>query len=144
MVFRALLLSKIEGQVLSLDTDVVVQWDLCKVFDFPFDVALTRRHKPILDQHGNDLTKTMPYNGGVFWSRDDEFRLAYHKFCDTHKATFGWFIDQVALAQVGPRFNLLTLDCDNFNYTPKSATEDVSQRFAVHYKGERKRWMAIQ
>jgi len=39
MVFRALLLSKIEGQVLSLDTDVVVQWDLCKVFDFPFDVA---------------------------------------------------------------------------------------------------------
>ena len=46
-----------------------------------------------------------------------------------------------ALTAVSPHYRRLVLHCDNFNYTPGKEAEDVAQRFAVHYKGQRKQWM---
>ena len=141
MVFRALHLSRLDGEVLSLDTDIIVQRDLSGVFAWPFDVALTKRDGPIRTPDGFDITKVMPFNGGVVFSRSRQFWREVHQWCENNKAECGWFVDQMALAGVSRGFDVLTLHCDNFNYTPKSADEDVSRRFAVHYKGHRKDWM---
>ena len=141
MVFRALHLAQLEGDVLSLDTDVIVQRDLSGVFDWPFDAALTQRDGPIKTQDGFDLVSIMPFNGGVVFSRSQQFRRDVHAWCEQNKAQDGWYVDQLALAQVAKNYNVLKLHCDNFNYTPRSPAEDVSKRFAVHYKGPRKDWM---
>jgi hypothetical protein len=47
-----------------LDTDVIVQQDLTSIFAEDFDIALTRRYKPVRDLHGYDLAGEMPYNTG--------------------------------------------------------------------------------
>ena len=139
MTFRALHLSQLEGEVLSLDTDIIVQRDLSRVFDWPFDAALTQRDGPIRTPDGFDLTTIMPFNGGVVFSRSQKFRQAVYEWCAGSED--GWYVDQLALAHVAKDFDILKLHCDNFNYTPRSPSEDVSMRFAVHYKGPRKDWM---
>jgi len=127
------------GEVLALDTDVIVAGDLRPVFGLPFDVALTWRDGPILDPAGNDLTKIMPFNCGVMWSRSAEYWETCLRWCDINDVS-GWYEDQLAVAHVRG-FDVLKLHCDNFNYTPLSPDEDVSRRLAIHYKGKRKSWM---
>jgi hypothetical protein len=139
MIFKMLHLADLYGDVLALDTDVIVQADLSPVFGLPFDVALTRRDGPIYDPSGKDVTKAMPYNCGVMFSRLPAFWVRCLAWCEGKRV--GWYADQLAAAEVGKTANVLTLHCDNFNYTPGSAEEDVSSRLAVHYKGQRKAWM---
>jgi len=140
MIFKMQHLAQLTGDVLILDTDVVVQSDLSKVFAFPFDVALTWRDGPIYDPSGKqDVTKIMPFNCGVMWSRSQQFWHDCLMWCKDKPV--GWYADQLAVAAVSPEYHTLRLHCDNFNYTPGSATEDVSMRLAVHYKGNRKAWM---
>src|SRR5512139_3288714 len=74
--FRTLLLSQLDGEVLSLGTDVVVQHDLSKVFDWPFDAALTMRTEPVMSPDGVDLAKLMPYNSDVSFTRGRQFWTA--------------------------------------------------------------------
>ncbi len=52
-----------------LDTDIIVQKDLAPVFSEDFDIALTRRDKPVRDPNGYDLAAEMPFNTGVMFSR---------------------------------------------------------------------------
>jgi hypothetical protein len=33
------------------------------------------------------------------------------------------------------------LDCEQYNYTPESADEDLSEKFLLHFKGGRKELM---
>jgi hypothetical protein len=139
MIFKMQRLADLEGDILALDTDVVVNADLSPVFAFPFDVALTWRDGPIYAPDGTEVTQLMPINCGVMFCRNPEFWKACLEWCKDKDV--GWWADQIAVAQVARRFNVLRLHCDNFNYTPSSKDEDVSQRLAVHYKGERKAWM---
>lgn len=139
--FRAELLSYLDDEVLSLGTDVIVQRDLSPVFAWPFDAALTMRTDPILTPAGTDVTRLMPYNTDVAFSRGTAFWKAAHEVCVSARGKFGWYADQQAAAIVAPRFNVLKLHVSNFNHTPSSADEDVSKRYAVHYKGQRKAWM---
>jgi hypothetical protein len=81
----------------------------------------------------------MPINCGVMFSRSPAFWHACLEWCSGKDV--GWYADQLAVAAVWKRFNVLRLHCDNFNYTPRSRDEDVSSRYAVHYKGKRKEWM---
>lgn len=141
MAFRTLHLSQLDGDVLSLGTDVVVQHDLSKVFDWPFDAALTQRTEAVTDKTGFDVTKVMPFNSDVSFTRGPAFWTAAHEQTLKLIGYIEWYAEQVAMAQVAPKFNVLRLDCQNFNYTPRDPAEDVSRRFAVHYKGERKPWM---
>lgn len=126
-------------EVLILDTDVVVQADLLAVFALPFQVALTWRDGPIYDNTGFDLTTIMPINCGVMWSRSRPFWAACRHWLKG--AELGWYSDQMAVAELAPQYDVLRLHCDNYNYTPRRADEDVSRRRAVHYKGQRKGWM---
>jgi hypothetical protein len=130
------------GEWVSVDTDMVIQHDLAKVFAFPFDVAVTQRDGPILDTTGRDITKHMPYNAGVVWWRNPDFWKAAHIWImQQPEPVQKWYGDQLALAALTPKYNTLKLHCDNWNHSPMKATEDVSKRFIVHYKGSRKPWM---
>lgn len=134
MIFKMEHLLQLEGDVLVLDTDVIVQHDLSPVFRFPFDVALTWRDGPIRDPDGNDITKVMPINCGVMFQRSPDFWRHCLIWCSGRNP--GWYADQLAVAQNWWKVNCLRLHCDHFNYTPRSADEDVSMRYAVHYKGK--------
>lgn len=140
MIFKMTHLSKLDGEVLALDTDVIVQADVSGLFSMPFDVALTWRDGPIRGPKGEDITKLMPINCGVMFCRNPEFWRACIDFCMVHEIEH-WCADQLTVPHVCRGFNTLRLHCDNFNYTPESATEDVSHRLIVHYKGDRKEWM---
>lgn len=139
MLLKMRHLSDLTGDVLALDTDVIVQADLSPVFYFPFDVALTWRDGPIWDQKGNDLTKIMPINCGVMFSRNPAYWAACLAWCARHDIQ-DWYADQLAVANVRG-FDVLRLHCDNFNHTPLQKADDVSGKYAVHYKGKRKEWM---
>ncbi len=130
------------GEWLSLDTDVLVQHDLAKVFAFPFDVALTQRDSPVWDTNGNDVTQAMPFNAGVMWWRSPQFWADCHAWITQQSdAIQKWYGSQLVLPIIAERYRTLKLHCDNFNYSPDVENEDVSARFAVHYKGWRKAWM---
>lgn len=138
MLFKMGFLAELEGEIIVLDTDVIVQADLRGVFEYPFDVALTKRKGPVWDTEGTDVTIAMPYNCGVMFTRNPEFWKACIKWCPPD---VGWYADQLAVAAVSPQWETLVLDCAEWNYTPSSRLEDVSMRKVVHYKGMRKGWM---
>lgn len=135
-LFRMQQLKDLDGEVLILDTDIVVQKDMRHVFAFDFDVALTWRSDKIIDVNGVDLTKLMPYNTGVVFSRSRKFWEECVEWASDKEA--GWYTDQGAVAVISHNFNVLKLHCDNFNYAPFRKDEDLSSRYAVHYKGNRK------
>ncbi len=131
-----------DGEWLSLDTDVLVQHDLSKVFAFPFDVALTQRDSPVWDTNGNDVTKVMPFNAGVMWWRSREFWADCYRWIQLQgDATQKWYGSQIVLPIIAQRYQVLKLHCDNFNYSPRVEDEDMSGRFCLHFKGWRKPWM---
>jgi hypothetical protein len=138
-MFKMEHLANLEGEILILDTDIIVQKDLSPVFSFDFDVALTWRDGPIWADNGQDLAKIMPINCGVMFSRSPDFWKHCLEWSREHPG--GWYSDQFAVAANWRRFNVLRLNCDNFNHTPNSKAEDVSKRYVVHYKGKRKAWM---
>ena len=133
MIFKMEHLAELDGEILVLDTDVIVQRTLVDVFRFDFDMALTWRSKKIVDADGNDITQLMPYNCGVMFQRNKLFWKEALRFVSDKDV--GWYADQLAVANLAPHFNVLKLHCDNFNYTPKSADDNLSSRYAVHYKG---------
>jgi hypothetical protein len=139
MLFRMEHISAIDGDVLVLDTDVMVRKDLRPIFSLDFDVALTWRSDKVIDTNGVNISDLMPYNTGVVFSRSAKFWKDCVDFA-TGK-NFGWYADQASVAVISERYNTLKLHCDNFNYTPKSASEDVSSRYVVHYKGKRKNFI---
>lgn len=141
MIFKMEHLAELDGDVLVLDTDVVVQSDLRAVFNFDFDMALTWRDGPILDPTGVDIAKLMPINCGVMFQRNNEFWKDCLDWC--RGKNVGWYADQMAVSSVcrTGKYRILRLHCDNFNYTPLSADDDVSRRYAVHYKGTKRKFM---
>jgi lipopolysaccharide biosynthesis glycosyltransferase len=147
MTFRLAHFAQLEPcNAVFLDTDVMVQKDLEPLFDWTFDVALTIREGAIPDPHGVDVTASMPYNTGVMLSKPEgwEFWEEASKHCETlPDDARRWWGDQFSVKTIAEVIPLCILDlpCDIYNYTPSSETEDLSDRFVVHYKGQRKPWM---
>ena len=139
MLFRMESVVELDGEVIVLDTDVIVQKDIRPVFGFEFDVAMTWRSEKILDPNGVNVSELMPYNTGVMFLRNMDFMRDCIKW-GANKG-FGWYTDQASVAEVGKKYNVLKLHCDNFNYTPRSASEDLSSRYVVHYKGNRRSFL---
>lgn len=143
MTYRLQHLAEVAEPMIVLDTDVIVQADLSAVFDKDFDVALTKRKGRIL-YGGKDIVASMPYNTGLMFSRNPEFwRDAYALCRKAPQDMQRWFGDQLCVAAVAKsgKYKVLELPCSKFNYTPATQNEDVSAKFAVHYKGQRKDWM---
>jgi len=129
-------------QALILDTDVIVKADVSDVFDQPFDLALTRRSKPEMSADGVDMAKRHPYNCGVMFSRSPAFWLECYRWLqDAKPKLWGWWGDQEAVINVAPRYNILDLPVEEFNWSP-SGPEELSDARIWHYKGAiRKQWM---
>lgn len=143
MTYRLRHLAARVEPMLVLDTDVVVQHDLSKVFLKKFDVALTKRTQPLMYE-GQNITPMMPYNTGVMFSRCPAFWIECHRLCQgAPEKIQKWWGDQLCVKMEADsgRYKVLELPVDKYNYSPSKEDEDVSNRFAVHYKGRRKQWM---
>lgn len=144
MTYRLLHLAGLGDEpTLILDTDVIVQADLEGTAKRDFDVALTKRDGRIM-WGGKDIVKMMPYNTGVMFSRCGAFWQECAESCArSPDALQEWWGDQVSvhIAASSGRYKVLELPCERFNYSPKSADEDLSEKYAIHFKGERKNWM---
>lgn len=133
----------LKGNVACLDTDVIVRKDLSPIFKLDWDIALTRRDRPVIDPNGKDITQLMPFNAGVVFSRSPEWLL---KVADTSTDLLKldpWYGDQYALAVCvkTQTQRILHLPAEIYNHTPKTQGLDVSRAWIVHYKGDRKGWM---
>jgi hypothetical protein len=123
-------------ELLLLDSDVLVKRDVSDVFQRDFDVALTRRSEPEL--------QVQPYNTGVMFSKNAQ---AFWRDCLLYTHTYTgeykeWWGDQFAVRDVAQDkpHKILTLDCDEFNWTPQHPGDSSDARI-WHYKGMRKHWM---
>ena len=105
-----------------------------------------------------DLSNLMPYNYGVLGAKKRPSTVAAFAWMASHITRQGekqqkWYGNQVALRElVGapqdkkktwithPWFDIDVhyLPCDIYNYTPKSLNEDISEKTAIHCKGDRK------
>lgn len=145
MPYRLKHLTRLKGENLILDTDVIVRENPEKVFSVPFDVCLTRRDKQIVSKNiGYTVDDpVMVYNTGVMFSRNPmfwDFALGVcEKLEERHQK---WYGDQVSILKAveSRMFDIAELKCDRWNYTP-SKDEDLTGRKIVHYKGKRKEWM---
>ena len=148
-----------DDDAIFLDADIVVRKDLTPVFDREFDIAVTTREEhgirysgpsiPGFLDPGDDLTRRMPYNAGVLFHRPSArgFWAAAHQYCETLPANLRkWWGDQLAIKHVADAgvYRLIELPCQLYNHTPLTEDEDVSGKFIVHYKGDRKTWMLKQ
>lgn len=143
MTFRLEHLADLNGEWITLDTDVIVNKDLREVFNQDFDVALTRRYQPIIDENGINIVDSMPYNTGVMFSRNKIFWKNAHKLLlNMPESAHRWWGDQLSVSQASKskHFNVLELDCNKYNYTPLN-DKDKQDVFVYHFKGNRKDWM---
>ncbi len=140
--FRLKHYSMVQGEVLHLDYDVLVNRDVSDVFNQEFDIALTNR--------GSDKTvseamrKVSPHNTGVVFSRSPDFwSRVYEHYMSAPSKTWMW--SQIAVTEAAhflrDEYKIIELPGAVYNYTPSSPDEDVSDRAIVHYKGNRKHWM---
>lgn len=129
------------GPWLFLDSDVVVQTDVRAVFQQSFDVAVARRHP---EETRWSIHETMPHNTGVVFSRSPAF---WHEVAAAVRAMSprdqAWYGMQRAtndsIRAGGWSVRVLV---GAYNFTPRTADEDVSDQALVHYKGPtRKPWL---
>jgi hypothetical protein len=143
MTFRMQHLASLDGEWITLDTDILLLKDISFILGKEFDVALTKRTGKILDQDGTDIVAHMPYNTGVMFSKSRRFwESAYKLLLGMPESAHKWWGDQlsVRLAADSKRFTVLELDCNDYNYTPKDADER-KDCYVLHFKGQRKDWM---
>lgn len=136
------LMMAIDGDLISLDYDIIVQDDLTHVFDASFDVAFTSR-----PQDDKTVSKSLKasYNMGVVFSRSPEFWRRARELYMIQPDRDGWLASQSLVSQIAvflsDRFNVKEIPGEIYNYSPSARDEDVSMRKIVHYKGNRKYWM---
>lgn len=144
--------------IVLLDSDILLNGSLQRVFDDDFDVGLTWR-----------ASRTMPINGGLVvlnHRRPEVSRAFFRRFVTHYVDRYGgdgnasWYGDQLALrdlvglthqemkqqdvvTQDGCRIRLLP--CDVYNFSPDNrlaAIQDgLPDKLVLHFKGQRKRLM---
>jgi hypothetical protein len=132
----------IDGNVISLDYDILLREDVSDVFDQEFDVAFTKR--PDQDK---TIVKQMQesYNMGVIFSKSTEFWEKLLAIYMMQPLRDGWLGSQNLASQIAvhlsSKYKLIELPGDEYNHPPQSRDEDLTGRKIVHYKGARKEWM---
>jgi len=131
-------------EMLILDTDVIAKRTLDDVWERSFEVALTRREGALAENGGADMADKMPFNTGVMFSRGRWFWGACQKWLERQSPNLHrWYGDQHAVAAVAARriYSVLSLPCNEFNWSPNSR-EDTSDARLWHFKGAiRKKWI---
>ncbi len=137
--------AQLPGQVLYMDTDVVIQRDLRPLFTVPADVVFTQRGQKIIDE------RLMPFLFGCVAYRKAEFWLEVRDrvLAMKEKADLSWWGSQVAAWEMWMeeqngrgKWKMASIDCATYNYTPKTPMDAPADKWVLHYKGrERKAWM---
>ena len=120
------------GENLFLDVDCIVRRDVRFIFERDFDVAVCAKHL--------DRGASMPFNGGVCFSRCPQFWLDVAGKPEDHQ---GWDHTErrYSMTAMKDKYSVRLLDGDIYNYCPHDALENVDGKAIVHYKGARKAWM---
>lgn len=137
--------AQIEGQVLYMDTDVVIQKDLRPLFKVPGDIILTTRGPKEIEG------RQMPFLFGCVAYRTKEiwFEIRDRVLAMPDKADLGWWGSQVAVFDMWMeekngrgKWQMPVVSCDPHNYTPKNEKDAPADKWVLHYKGKkRKQWM---
>lgn len=134
--------SRVSGEWLFLDTDVLVRQDVRAVFDRSlFDVAVADRAGTVDAGETSAFMTSMPYNSGVAFSRSQAFWQACVARCWSYKpGRQAWMGDQQAMNEViaAGVFHVDVIE-SRYNYPP-TTREDVSGAI-LHLKGRRKKWL---
>jgi hypothetical protein len=120
--------SKLDGDWLLVDTDVVVQKDVRPVFDqLQFDLAAaTREGTP---EAGTELAQQMPYNCGVVYSKSRQALQQVLEFVrEMSPSNQQWWGVQLAVAKLRP-----LLLFNTFNFPP--GDDKPVDAHVLHYKG---------
>ena len=135
--------SRLGGDWLFVDTDIVFNRDVRNIFDQDFELAFAARDEV------NDYCTAMPHNLGVCFSRNTHFwQDIIPAIKDLPPKLQQWEGAQLAAGWYFTRdwcpHKRLILPAE-YNYCPKSETEDISSKAIVHYKGKKpKRWLQDQ
>lgn len=132
------LLCEIDGHVLALDYDIIMQADVSDVFDLDFDACFTSRP--------NTSRKLgQSYNMGVVFSKSPEFWREVRQIYSVQPMRDGWMNSQTLASMIsrslGKKYKVMEIPGDIYNFSPSDEFEDVSGKKIVHYKGRRKPWM---
>lgn len=150
--------STFAAPIIILDSDILINGSLKKIFDVDFDVAVTWRER-----------EDQLINGGFLIlnnRRPDVARRFFQKFSSIYLERYAdqaaWYGDQLALRDcVGLSLEelrrkrtlvevdgcrILLLPCETYNYSPKNRYSEIlvdrPEKSVLHFKGECKRLMA--
>lgn len=157
----AMFLANPEEPIVFLDSDIL----LLKPLEAVGDLTVTwRDHVLVKDEEKIEgIAAEMPYNYGVIVAlpgmrATEAFIWMRERIRKMHSRHQQWYGNQLALAELcGPRppsgteitdrsipwtltnhGNLLRIakvPCEHWNFTPQKAGEDISERYALHFKG---------
>jgi hypothetical protein len=137
--------SGVPGNVLFLDSDIIVQRDLRPMFLADADVVVTTRGpKTVNDRFMPFLLGVVASKKPTFWL-DMRDRVLAMKNSDDR----GWWGGQLALYDAwmdqqngNLAWKMAAVPCDPHNYVPKDANDAPADKWVLHYKGKkRKQWM---
>lgn len=133
--------SRLEGDWVFVDSDVLFLKDVRHVFDRKFDVAMADRKGTIWEK--SEYAKVMPHNFGVVFSRSPKFwRVALEYLKRLPPDLQEWEGEQLVANRMAehPGFKFEVLP-SSYNFTPGKETDDMSKVHIAHYKGRRKAWI---
>jgi hypothetical protein len=137
--------AEIPGNVLFLDSDIIVQRDLRPMFLADADVIVTSRGPKTMEG------RFMPFLLGVVASKTPEFWLDMRDrvLAMKNEDDRGWWGGQLALFDAWMDqengclpWKMAAVPCDPHNYVPKAEDDAPADKWVLHYKGQkRKEWM---
>lgn len=138
--------ASVSGDWLFVDTDVLIQQDVRRVFDRAFDLAVTIRDWPHV-KAAPGFTERMPFNMGVVFSRcaafwDDCYRMLQEKPKDLQR----WMGDQEVfcdLIAMG-RYRVEDVSGTRYNFPPTPEADPKFQSLErdaaiLHFKGPQRK-----
>jgi len=144
----------VDGEWLFVDTDIIFQKDVRKVFEEPFDVALTTRNWKHL-RRAAGFAERMPFNVGVVFSRCPAFwKDVYKRLGKLSQESQQWMGDQQAICDLvgdAPKYQIAFLKGSRYNLPPAYEDDDegVNQKMIrsasiLHYKGVGRKAMLLE
>lgn len=147
--------ASVNGDWLFVDTDVVFQRTVRKVFDeATWDIGITTRDWDHL-KAATGFSQQMPFNTGVVFSRNHHFwREVYRRLRLLPKADREWMGDQQVIGELVADnlemrwFQIRYFNGATYNYPPtipqkKTSKEQFQQAAIVHYKGPTRKPMML-
>jgi hypothetical protein len=143
----------VEGQGVFVDTDVLFQQPVKRVFRSDFDIAVTRRDWTHV-RAARGFSERMPFNTGVVFSRCPHFwGEVYTRMRVLEPEQQEWMGEQQTINDVAAdthRYHVRKLPGAVFNFPPEIPGEQPSSRelyahaSIVHYKGPKRKPLMLE